>query len=656
MLSATAVAFGLDAPARDLSPEQTRWVRRAVRGLKAAGEGLVLVGAHLPVEMHELAILLNERIGAVGRTLVATDPIRKEPAEDFHLASLVRDMAGGGVSELVTLGVNPAYAAPAALGFADACRKVDFHLHAGLHMDETAALAHWHAPLQHDLESWSDGLAADGTAGIIQPLVRPFRSVRSAHVLLDRLMGGGATERDIVRATWRRRWQGEDFEGRWADALYRGHVSGSRPASLVPEVTGPRSAPASREPPSALMLAVRPDPSVWDGSQADNAWLQETPKPISKIAWGNALLVAPKLAAAHGIADGDEIAVAADGREIAGPAVLAEGQDEGTVTAFLGHGRRRSELAAGIGYDIYALLPAAGGLDMPLSSLRRTGARSMVATTQPSKRMDGFDFVRQVAHPQDQAAPARTEPSFYPVPKTQSTQWGMSIDLDLCIGCNACVVACTAENNVPVVGKDLVAQGREMHWLRVDHYIEGTKDGLRSHFQPVPCMHCEQAPCEMGCPVNATVHSSDGLNLQVYNRCIGTRTCSSYCPYKVRRFNWFDFTGTDPESVRAMRNPDVTVRSRGVMEKCTYCVQRIEEARIVAKKDGRPIRDGEVVTACQQACPTQAIVFGDIADPQSAVSRSKAGPRDYTLLEEANTRPRTTYLARIMEPGDEEQG
>jgi molybdopterin-containing oxidoreductase family iron-sulfur binding subunit len=261
--------------------------------------------------------------------------------------------------------------------------------------------------------------------------------------------------------------------------------------------------------------------------------------------------------------------------------------------------------------------------------------------------MTGFDYVRTVESAQEAASQRKDDAGFYPPRQWDSPSWGMSIDLDRCIGCNACSVACMAENNVPVVGAELVTQGRQMHWLRIDHYTEGEPEAPRHHFQPVPCMHCEQAPCEMGCPVNAAVHSDDGLNLQVYNRCIGTRTCSAYCPYKVRRFNWFEYTGDDPDPIRAMRNPEVTVRSRGVMEKCTYCIQRISGARIASKIDGRPMRDGDVVPACQQACPTEAIVFGDITDPDSKVSRRKAEPRNYSLLEEANTRPRTTYLARL---------
>jgi molybdopterin-containing oxidoreductase family iron-sulfur binding subunit len=327
------------------------------------------------------------------------------------------------------------------------------------------------------------------------------------------------------------------------------------------------------------------------------------------------------------------------------------------VALTCGSGRDlESGVAAGLGYNAFPLATTMQLWHRDGMALEATGESETVATTQPFHAMDGYDFVRTVAAP-DAPVPEKPQAaSFYPERKWDSPSWGMSIDLDLCIGCNACVVACDAENNVPMVGKELAATGRAMHWLRVDHYFEGDAAAPKFAFQPVPCMHCEQAPCEMGCPVNATVHSSDGLNLQVYNRCVGTRTCSAYCPYKVRRFNWFDFTGDDPESIRAMRNPDVTVRQRGVMEKCTYCVQRIREARIAADLETRAIRDGEVVTACQQACPAKAIVFGDILDPESAVTRRKVGARDYALLEEANTRPRTTYLARIEPSVPDEKG
>jgi molybdopterin-containing oxidoreductase family iron-sulfur binding subunit len=326
------------------------------------------------------------------------------------------------------------------------------------------------------------------------------------------------------------------------------------------------------------------------------------------------------------------------------------GQDERCVTLSLGYGQSHPSLAEEpLGYDAFAFRTAQDPWHLAGATLAPTGRTLLVASTQLHQAMDGFDFVRTIAASKLDApvAEKRDAPSFYPPKPVNNPSWGMSVDIDLCIGCNACVVACIAENNIPMVGKELIAQGREMHWLRIDHYHEGDPANPRSYFQPVPCMHCEQAPCEMGCPVNAAVHSADGLNLQVYNRCIGTRTCSSFCPYKVRHFNWFDYTADDPESVRAMRNPDVTVRVRGVMEKCTYCVQRIQEAKIAAQVSGREIRDGEVLTACQQACPTRAIIFGNVADTASEVSRKKASDRSYSLLEDANTRPRTTYLARI---------
>ena len=324
------------------------------------------------------------------------------------------------------------------------------------------------------------------------------------------------------------------------------------------------------------------------------------------------------------------------------------GQAANTVTLFLGYGRRHAgRVGNDAGYDANAIRPA----DDPwhaIGTLRRAEGRQALATMQLHHRMDGFDFVREVTpdHPNVSRREPEAPPTLYPDQPSSGHAWAMAIDLDLCIGCNACVAACTAENNVPVVGKDQVAMGREMLWLRVDRYFTGDIDNPQSFFQPVPCMHCEKAPCEMGCPVHATVHSPEGLNQMVFNRCIGTRTCSSYCPYKVRRFNWFDYRAPPDSPTHAAENPDVTVRSRGVMEKCTYCTQRIEGARAQADKENRPIRNGEVVTACQAACPTTAIVFGDLNDPESEVAKRRKSGRHYALLEELGTRPRTTYLAR----------
>jgi molybdopterin-containing oxidoreductase family iron-sulfur binding subunit len=363
--------------------------------------------------------------------------------------------------------------------------------------------------------------------------------------------------------------------------------------------------------------------------------------------------------AESGIDSGDVVRLEAGGRSIEGPVWVTPGQARDSVTVFLGYGRRLpGQLGDGHGFDGYPLRGSESLFTMTGARLTRVGGKRLLACTQDHTALRGFDFVRTVPPAtarRERVGPPESsrEPSLYPDHPYSSPSWGMSVDTDVCIGCNACVTACDAENNIPMVGKDQVAKGRAMHWLRIDHYFEGEPDDPKLFFQPVPCMHCEKAPCEMGCPVGATVHSPDGLNLQVYNRCIGTRTCSSYCPYKVRRFNWFDCTGKDPPELQAARNPNVTVRSRGVMEKCTYCIQRISDARIAAELEGRPIADGEIKTACQQVCPTNAIVFGDVMNPQSDVSRRKRSARDYTLLEEVNTRPRTTYLARIDDDGRE---
>jgi molybdopterin-containing oxidoreductase family iron-sulfur binding subunit len=633
------------APARD-------WLRVAARVLaEGRGRALVAVGPWYPPEIQALGLLINERIGAFGQTLRFTAPISALPPDgDPSFATLVSEMAAGKVTTLAVLDANPVYAAPADLDIRAALDKVPLRLHAGLYHDETAALCHWHLPLEHDLETWSDARAIDGTVSLIQPLVRPFYSVRSRHTILGNFAADTSETRATVQDTWRQAW-GSDFDARWRDALYRGFIPDSAEPLVTPPIAHRAIAAEARPATQNLTLAIRPDPSLWDGRFATNAWLQELPRPITKVTWGNVIAVSPVLAAANGWSNGDRLRLAIDQRAIEGAAWIVPGQERHTVVIASGSGRALESGAGAEGFNAFPLTTTRQPWLRPGVTLQATGDTETVATTEPFHAMDGFHFAHRVASPDEAVATKPKPESFYPEKQPDSPAWGMSIDLDLCIGCNACVIACDAENNVPMVGKELVAQGRSMHWLRVDHYTEGEAENPKFAFQPVPCMHCEQAPCEMGCPVNATVHSTDGLNLQVYNRCIGTRTCSAYCPYKVRRFNWFDFTGDDPESIRAMRNPEVTVRQRGVMEKCTYCVQRIREARITADIETRDIQDGEIITACQQACPTQAIVFGNILDPEAAVTQRKASARNYALLEEANTRPRTTYLARI-EPAD----
>ncbi|MCH8686714.1 4Fe-4S dicluster domain-containing protein [Pedomonas mirosovicensis] len=562
-------------------------------------------------------------------------------------------MARGEVRILFMLDVNPAYTAPAGLAFAEAMEQVPLRIQAGLHHDETAVLSHWHLPLAHGLESWGDARAADGSMVISQPLVRPFLDVRPALALLARLSDEESRDHEAVRATWAHAW-GEDFNERWQEALLAGFVSDTAPSSeQVGQIAFPPiDVASSKTNQKDLTVIVRPDPCIWDGSRASNPWLQELPKPLTKITWGNAIHISPALARELGLENEDEAELRADGRSVIGPIWIMPGQERRTVLVHLGYGRRGgSRVSETVGFDAYTLRSAAEPWAVNSATLHPTGRKVQIVTTQHHFAIEEDEFVRFVPSPRDRLPEESGTPNFYPPQPKISPAWGMSIDLDLCIGCNACVVACVAENNIPMVGREQVAMGREMHWLRVDRYHEGPPDDPTHVFQPVPCMHCENAPCEMGCPVNATVHSPDGLNLQVYNRCIGTRTCSAYCPYKVRRFNWFDYTGDDPPAVQAARNPEVTVRGRGVMEKCTYCIQRISNARIEAKKAGTAIPDDAVKTACQQACPTQAIVFGNVADPDTAVSKRKASGRDYALLPKANTRPRTTYLARIRSGG-----
>lgn len=632
------------ATPKDLTPAEQGWLDGAVTACRAAGDrSLVTSGRFGHPATGIWVARINHALKGAGRTLRTSQPITG-PSGAGTLEDLVADMRAGKVDALIIVDCNPAYAAPGMLGFAEALRHVQSTLHLGLQRDETGELCEWQLALTHPLESWSDARAVDGTMSILQSTIMPFYEVRNIHQCLAMLLGEIDPAPDAaVRATWQAAL-GDDFDTRWRTALHDGFIEGAAP--LI-DATPLRAA----DPPANLAgedldVVFRLDPTVWDGRFANVGWLQELPKPLTTSTWGNVVSISPGFAKRMAIASGDHVEVDIDGRKVVGPAWIMPGQAGNTIALFLGYGRRRAgRVGDGLGYDAYRVQPVYQPW-FAKGRLRKTGDTETLAVTQLHHRLEGFDLVREVSAERPKLPQPARPASFYPPWPSAKNAWGMVIDLDSCIGCNACVAACTAENNVPVVGPEQVTAGREMHWLRIARYYTGEAEEPRSFFQPVPCMHCEQAPCEMGCPVHATTHSPEGVNQMVYNRCIGTRTCSSYCPYKVRRFNFFDYRAPPEAPAHAAHNPDVTVRSRGVMEKCTYCTQRIEAAHVAADKENRALRDGDVVTACQAACPTKAIVFGDINDPGSEVSRLRRDGRHYALLEELGTRPRTTYLAR----------
>ncbi len=632
------------------APPLERWRARAAAALHAnRGASLVLVGGTAPVAVQEAVHRLNAALGNTGRSVFYTAPV-VQPGES--LAELVAAMKAGEVETLVMLDTNPAYDAPGELGFGEALQKVPLKIHAGLFEDETGLRSDWQLPLAHPLESWGDARSVDGTVGLVQPMIETLFDGRTAAEILSVLADAEPQNAEqLTKGYWRSTQPDDDvFADQWRKALLNGFIAGSafppQDVKLLPRA----QAASAGATPDGLTVVFRPDATVWDGKQSNNGWLQELPKPLTKLVWENALYVSPALAAREKLLTGDIVTLAVSGREIEGPAWVLPGMADGVVSATLGYGRTVPEMVStGWGYDAYALRAAGDAWQVQGVSLHKTERRASFATTQDHSTMEGHDFVR-VQHEGDPPAgetESWTQPTIYGSPKHggDGIAWGMVIDLDACIGCNACVIACQSENNIAVVGKEQVALGREMHWLRVDRYYEGPVEAPKTHFQPVPCMHCEDAPCEVGCPVEATLHDSEGLNLMVYNRCIGTRACSGYCPYKVRHFNWLDYTSGAAPSLQLQRNPQVSVRSRGVMEKCNYCVQRIESARISTGRLNQPILDGQVQTACQTACPTRAITFGDLAGEGTAVAAARADERNYALLGELNVRPRTTYLA-----------
>jgi molybdopterin-containing oxidoreductase family iron-sulfur binding subunit len=647
----------------ELHPPEQRWIERAVQDLRAnRGRALLTIGPYLDPQWQAIAPLINEQLGNASNTVWYSEPIAHPGDEASSLAALATGIASGAVDTLVIFDSNPAYTASGALDFTHLLPRVPHRIHVGFRADETARLCAWHLPLSHPLESWSDARAVDGSATILQPVIAPLYDSRSAHQFIDMMLAAPGPADAAVRSTWQAVF-GENFAEHWTRALHDGFVSGTQAPALTIAARTPASPPlAATTASGAIDVVFQPDPAIWDGRFANIAWLQELPKPLTKITWDNVVAISPSLASSQKLSNGDMVKVTVGKKIIRGPVWILPGQAPRTIVLTFGYGQRAGgDIATEGGFDAYAAQPAPHTF-VARGSISRIDSQYPIATTQAHHRMDGFDFVREVTAKNPRTPPPKENHTFYPdwnEPQGPYNKpehaWGMVIDLDLCIGCNACVSACNVENNVLVVGKDQVSRGREMAWLRVDRYYTGDVDNPKSFFQPVPCMHCEKAPCEMGCPVHATAHSPDGINQMAYNRCIGTRTCSSYCPYKVRRFNWYDYRSF-ADAEQAVKNPDVTVRSRGVMEKCSYCTQRIQAAQIAADKDSRPLRRDEITTACQQACPTTAIVFGDLKDNESAVAKRRVSGRHYALLEELGTRPRTTYLARWDDSGDEGGG
>jgi molybdopterin-containing oxidoreductase family iron-sulfur binding subunit len=720
---AVAAQVGVAGAGDAAVPEPARhWIGPLVKDLQSArGRSLVIAGDGQPPAVHVLAHAMNEALGNVGATVTYTQTAEARPVNQrAALQELVGEMNAGSVSFLLILGGNPVYTAPADLKFADAMGKVGLRAHLGLYHDETAALCHWHIPEAHFLESWSDVRADDGTVSVVQPLIAPLYGGRSMHEVVSAL--GDSTPRpayDLVRAFWSgagvaapppppaagaRQGQRPVTPPPAAAPAVPAAAAPAQPAAPQPgRAGGPAGGPgaaaaaafdrdwkrwlhdgvmpdtafppktvavgASAAPPSpsssgqGLDVVFKPDPSVHDGRFANNAWLQELPKALTKLTWDNAALIGPATALRLNLISGDVVELRQGENVLRIPVWIAPGHGPDTLTLFLGYGRTRAgRVGTGTGFDVGPLRMAATPDILTGVELTKTGDSYQLASTQDHWSLEGRNLVRvataeQFAQDPQFAAKQEHLPltgiTMIPDFKYEGYAWGMAIDQGVCTGCNACVVACQAENNVPVVGKAQVLNGREMHWLRLDRYYTGDIDNPDTYHQPMPCQQCETAPCEVVCPVAATTHSDEGLNDMVYNRCVGTRYCSNNCPYKVRRFNFLLYGDWDTPSLKLMRNPDVTVRSRGVMEKCTYCVQRINHARVAAKLEDRQIRDGEILTACQSACPTDAIVFGDINDPNSRVSQLKKSPLNYGLLAELNTRPRTTYLAIVRNPNTE---
>jgi molybdopterin-containing oxidoreductase family iron-sulfur binding subunit len=743
---AIAAAVGVSG-ASSTYTENAAWINGLAKDLLATkGRSVVIPGDTASPVVHALAHAMNAALGNVGQTVTYIDPITPgaDRTQIEQLRELITDIDAGRVKMLVILGGNPVYTTPVdlKLSLERVQEKVPLRIHLGSHVDETSEICHWHVPEKHYLESWGDARSSDGTVSIIQPLIAPLYDGHGAIEVVQLFFKENFDQKDydIVRAFWQAQNFGSgattapaaapspnggvptgtpanatqsggatpaatpappaggtnaaSFEDRWRRAVHDGIVRG---LTVTPKTVSantaflsqPEAKPANAGP---LEFNILPDPSVHDGRYSNNGWLQELPKPLTKVTWENVAFVSPRTAQQLGVnlPDGyntfaggelgysfintrggnlgsDLVTISYQGQNIKKqvPMWVAPGQPDGVITLFMGYGRTHAgQIGNNLGYNAFDVRRS-DAMDFGTGNISKTGETTDVASTQIHFNMEGRDLLRRIdveefnANPNWGKQEDFYDKSMYPYEQHQATyeknhKWGMTIDINNCVGCNACVIACQAENNIPVVGKEQVERSREMHWLRIDAYYKGDIDNPEGPaFQPVLCQQCEQAPCEVVCPVHATVHSAEGLNDMVYNRCVGTRYCSNNCPYKVRRFNFFLYQDWTTPQYKLMRNPEVSVRSRGVMEKCTYCVQRIAAARIEAEKDARPIKDGEIVTACQAACPTNVFSFGDMHDQSSQIAKTKKDPRGYNLLNELNTQPRTTYLAGLKNQNKE---
>jgi len=697
--AALAVTLGSGSASYNGSDDAKKYLAAVAKDLKAsAGKCVVIPGEQQSAAVHAAAIAINEALGNVGKTVIYTETVNPLPSiQTDDLKSLVADMNAGKVEWLVILDSNPVYSTPADLKFESALSKVKTIVHLGSHVDETAQLSHWHINSAHYLESWSDARAYDGIVSIVQPMIDPLYGGHTAHEVVQAMLDNpDLSGYDAVRENWRQQLSSKgDFEFNWRKVLHDGFIADT---AFTPKAGGASKASAqgsnnqfgdlpvtarasSNGGADALEIVFRPDPNLYDGRFANVGWLQELPQPVTNLSWDNAAQMSYATLNKYGLAEHDVVEISVNGLKVLAAVFAVPGHPDNTITLTVGRGRTRAgRVGSGFGYNAYAVRSSDAPLFVTGANLRKTGETYEFAITKShyidqrsvshggdgsgthsiegNEAMDRgivryatleeFKQNPNFAHEGEGHETPEPDTSMFPAYRYDKNAWGMSIDMNSCVGCNACIVSCYAENNIAVVGKHQVKVGRNMQWLRIDTYFEGDLAAPRAHLQPMTCQHCENAPCEQVCPVGATVHTPEGLNTMVYNRCVGTRYCSNNCPYKVRRFNFLLFSDYETESLKLMRNPDVTVRSRGVMEKCSYCVQRINAAKIQADKENREIRDGEVVTACQQACPTNAIVFGNINDRSSKVRKLKEQSRTYGVLADINTRPRTTYVAEVL--------